>query len=79
MRFQVHKYWHDLLMPVLRQDRPPTVPQAIVLQDQQVLLVKRDNPRFWELPGGGMVPGETPEATVTSTVPAACGGVKTAI
>ena len=46
MRFQFQKYWHDLLMPVLRQDRPPTVPQAIVLQDQQVLLVKRDNPRF---------------------------------
>src|SRR5881628_23101 len=68
MRFQFHKYWHDLLMPVLRQGRPPTVPQAIVLQDQQVLLVKRDNPRFWELPGGGMVPGETPEATVVREV-----------
>ena len=68
MRFQFHKYWHDLLMPVLRQDRPPTVPQAIVLQDQQVLLVKRDNPRFWELPGGGMGPGETPEATVVREV-----------
>ena len=68
MRFQFHKYWHDLLMPVLRQDRPPTVPQAIVLQDQQVLLVKRDNPRFWELPGGGMIPGETPEATIVREV-----------
>ena len=68
MRFQFHKYWHDLLMPVLRQDKPPTVPQAIVLQDQQVLLVKRDNPRFWELPGGGMIPGETPEATVVREV-----------
>src|SRR5712691_7834971 len=68
MHFQFHKYWHDLLMPVLRQDRPPTVPQAIVIQDQQVLLVKRDNPRFWELPGGGMVPGETPEATVVREV-----------
>ena len=68
MRFQFHKYWRDLLMPVLRQDRPPTIPQAIVLQDQQVLLVQRDNPRFWELPGGGMVPGETPEATVVREV-----------
>src|SRR5919204_3295552 len=68
MRFQIHKYWHDLLMPVLRQDRPPTVPQAIVLQGQQVLLVKRDNPRFWELPGGGMAPGESAEETVVREV-----------
>lgn len=68
MRFQLHKYWRDLLVPVLRQDRPPTIPQAIVLQDQQVLLVQRDTPRFWELPGGGMAPGETPEETVVREV-----------
>src|SRR5207245_1794883 len=68
MRFQLHKYWRDLLMPVLRQDQPPTVPQAIVLQDQQVLLVQRDHPRFWELPGGSMAPGETPEETVVREV-----------
>ena len=68
MRFQLHKYWRDLLLPVLRQDQPPTVPQAIVLQDQQVLLVQRDHPRFWELPGGGMAPGETPEETVVREV-----------
>jgi NUDIX domain len=36
MRFKSQKYWHDLLLPVLRQDCPPTIPQAIVLQDQQV-------------------------------------------
>ena len=68
MRFQSQKYWHDLLLPVLRQDRPPTVPQAIVVQDRQVLLVQRHTPRFWELPGGSMVPGETPEATVVREV-----------
>lgn len=68
MRFQFHKYWRDLLVPVLRQDRPPTVPQAIVIQDQQVLLVERDTPRLWELPGGGMAPGETPEETVVREV-----------
>src|SRR5262245_55328788 len=68
MRSQSQKYWHDLLLPVLRQDRPPIVPQAIVLQDQQVLLVQRDTPRFWELPGGSMIPGETPEATVAREV-----------
>ena len=33
----------------------------MILYDQQVLLVKRDNPSLWELPGGGILPGETPE------------------
>jgi ADP-ribose pyrophosphatase YjhB (NUDIX family) len=68
MAFQLRKYWHDLLIPVLRHDHPPTVPQAIVLQDQQVLLVQRDHPRFWELPGGGMAPGESAEETVVREV-----------
>ena len=68
MPFQLHKYWHDLLVPVLRHDSPPTVPQAIVLQGQQVLLVQRDNPRFWELPGGSMAPGETVEQAVVREV-----------
>src|SRR2546428_8556470 len=68
MASQLHKYWHDLLIPVLRHDRPPTVPQAVVLQGEQVLLVQRDNPRFWELPGGGMAPGETAEETVVRAV-----------
>lgn len=68
MAFQLHKYWHDLLSPVLRHDCPPTVPQAIVLQDQQVLLVQRDNPCFWELPGGSMTSGESAEETVVREV-----------
>lgn len=68
MAFQLHKYWHDLLSPVLRHDCPPTVPQAIVLQDQQVLLVQRDTPRFWELPGGSMASGESAEETVVREV-----------
>ena len=68
MAFQLYKYWHDLLSPVLRHDRPPTVPQAIVLQGQQVLLVQRDNPRFWGLPGGGMAPGESAAETVVREV-----------
>ena len=54
MPLQLHTYWHDLLVPVLRHDSPPTVPQAVVLQGQQVLLVKRDSLRFWELPGGNI-------------------------
>lgn len=62
------KYWHDLLKPVLRRDAPPTIPQAIILHEQHVLLVQRDHPRFWELPGGSMVPGETPEEAVQREV-----------
>jgi len=38
------------------------------LQGQQVLLVQRDSPRFWELPGGRMAPGETTEETVLREV-----------
>jgi 8-oxo-dGTP diphosphatase len=68
MPFQLHKYWYDLLSPVLWHDSPPTVPQAIVLQGQQVLLVQRDTPRFWELPGGGMAPGESAEEAVVREV-----------
>jgi len=68
MAFQLHKYWHDLLGPVLRHDRPPIVPQAVVLQDQRVLLVQRHTPRFWELPGGGMAPGENAAQTVVREV-----------
>lgn len=62
------KYWQDLLAPVLRRDTPPTVPQAVVLHEQQVLLVRRDAPYLWELPGGGMAVGESPEATVLREV-----------
>jgi ADP-ribose pyrophosphatase YjhB (NUDIX family) len=40
----------------------------VVLQDRQVLLVQRDSPRFWELPGGGMAPGETTEEAVVREV-----------
>jgi 8-oxo-dGTP diphosphatase len=68
MFLQVRKYWHDLLRPVLYRDTPPTIPQAIVLHAQQVLLVQRDNPRFWELPGGHIAPGETPAEAVLREV-----------
>lgn len=68
MRFHPSKYWHDILAPILRREQAPTIPQAIVLQGEQVLLVQRDNPRLWELPGGSMTLGEAPEQTVLREV-----------
>ncbi|MEO8258785.1 MAG: NUDIX domain-containing protein [Acidobacteriota bacterium] len=32
-----------------------------MLRDREVLLVKRDSPALWELPGGGVLAGETLE------------------
>jgi 8-oxo-dGTP pyrophosphatase MutT (NUDIX family) len=68
MGIQFHKYWYDVLLPIVCREHAPTIPQAVVLQHQQVLLVKRDNPALWELPGGGMLPGESPEETVVREV-----------
>ncbi|MGE3535966.1 MAG: NUDIX hydrolase [Candidatus Tectimicrobiota bacterium] len=68
MPLSLAKYWYDLLLPVLRQERPPVIPQAVILQEQQVLLVQRDSPRFWELPGGSSLPGEAPETAVVREV-----------
>jgi ADP-ribose pyrophosphatase YjhB (NUDIX family) len=58
------KYWYDIVLPILRRDHPPLVPQGVVLRDNQVLLVRRDNPLLWELPGGGVPPGESIEDAV---------------
>ena len=68
MSIQLHKYWRDIVWPIIRRERPPTIPQAVVLHDNQVLLVKRDNPALWELPGGKMLPDEPPEQAVIREV-----------
>ena len=68
MPIKPHKYWRDIILPIVRRDTPPTVPQAVVLENHRVLLVKRDNPALWELPGGGMRPEETPEQAVIREV-----------
>lgn len=45
------------------------IPQAVIFDEAgQVLLVKRTNPRAWEIPGGFMNPGERPEATIAREV-----------
>jgi ADP-ribose pyrophosphatase YjhB (NUDIX family) len=61
MTLRLRKYWSDILKPALAREEPPTIPQAVVLRDRDVLLVKRDSPALWELPGGGIRAGETPE------------------
>jgi 8-oxo-dGTP diphosphatase len=68
MAIRLGKYWSDILWPIISREQPPTIPQAVVLQEQQVLLVKRDNPALWELPGGWMLPGESPEAAIVREV-----------
>ena len=68
MAIKPQKYWRDILVPILHRTQPPIIPQAIVQHQHQVLLVKRDNPMLWELPGGSMLPGETPEETVVREV-----------
>jgi ADP-ribose pyrophosphatase YjhB (NUDIX family) len=64
----LRKYWFDILRPVLARDEPPIVPQAVVLRDRDVLLVKRDSPALWELPGGRPLPGESLEEAVRREV-----------
>jgi 8-oxo-dGTP pyrophosphatase MutT (NUDIX family) len=68
MGIKAWKYWHDIVLPTLTRERPPTIPQAVVMHEHMVLLVLRDNPLLWELPGGNMLPGETPEETVVREV-----------
>jgi 8-oxo-dGTP diphosphatase len=64
----IRKYWSDILEPVLRRATPPVIPQAVILRGEAVLLVKRDSPALWELPGGSMHDGETPEQAVRREV-----------
>ena len=58
--------WWGLVLP--RVSRHLVVAQAIVLGDQGVLLAVRGDLRGWELPGGQVEAGETPEAAVCREV-----------
>ena len=52
----------------------PEIAQAVILrggssdQRQEVLLLLRTSPRAWELPGGAVEPGESPEVAVLREV-----------
>ena len=58
--------WWGLVMPRVRQHL--VVAQAIVVGDEGVLLAVRSDLRGWELSGGQVEPGETPEAAVCREV-----------
>lgn len=58
--------WWGLVLP--RVTKPLVVAQAIVHSDAGVLLAVRGDLRGWELPGGAVEAGETPEAAVCREV-----------
>jgi 8-oxo-dGTP diphosphatase len=61
--------WDFYIRSTLAEQRTRhTVVQAVVLQDDQVLLIKRVSPRVWELPGGGIEEGETPAVAIVREV-----------
>jgi ADP-ribose pyrophosphatase YjhB (NUDIX family) len=68
MALRFLKYWTDLIKPALLGKTIPIIPQAVVLRHEEILLVKRDNPQLWELPGGGVLSGETIEDAVRREV-----------
>jgi 8-oxo-dGTP diphosphatase len=54
--------WHGLVSPRVGNGEPIAVSQAVILSEQRVLLAVRRDLRGWELPGGHLQPGESPEA-----------------
>ncbi|GAB4566101.1 MAG: hypothetical protein Kow0047_17240 [Anaerolineae bacterium] len=69
LREWLHTLWRFYIQPTLfQQTRRHVVVQGVVISEGRVLLVKRTSPRAWELPGGGMDPGETPDAAVVREV-----------
>ncbi|MDW8098485.1 MAG: NUDIX domain-containing protein [Anaerolineae bacterium] len=61
--------WDFYIRSTLTEQRTRrVVAQAVVLQGDQVLLIKRASPRVWELPGGSIEKGETPAAAIVREV-----------
>jgi 8-oxo-dGTP diphosphatase len=53
--------WHGLVSPRVGEPEPVAVSQAILLDGDRILLAVRRDLRGWELPGGHLMPGESPE------------------
>lgn len=74
MRRRTLRLLYDLVprVPLYGGKGGPVIPQAVVVRPapggQEVLLILRTSPRAWELPGGAIEAGETPEETVVREV-----------
>jgi len=53
--------WHGLVSPRVGRRESVAVSQAIILSEGRVLLAVRRDLRGWELPGGHLQAGESPE------------------
>jgi len=53
--------WHGLVSPRVGNRELVAVSQAVILSEQRVLLAVRRDLRGWELPGGHLMAGESPE------------------
>lgn len=53
--------WHGLVSPRVGNREPVAVSQAVIFSENQVLLAVRRDLRGWELPGGHLQSGESPE------------------
>ena len=53
--------WRGLVSPRVGKREPVAVSQAVILSEHRVLLAVRRDLRGWELPGGHLMTGESPE------------------
>jgi len=60
--------WHGLVSPRFGERGPVAVSQAVILSEREVLLAIRRDLRGWELPGGHVKAGETPEEALIREV-----------
>ncbi len=56
--------WNGLVSPRLGYRDPIAIAQAVIVREGRVLLAVRRDLRGWELPGGHLQPGESPEAAL---------------
>lgn len=60
--------WGGLVSPRLGYRDPVAIAQAVILCERRVLLAVRRDLRGWELPGGHLKVGESPEAALMREV-----------
>jgi len=60
--------WNGLVSPRLGYRDPVAIAQAVIIRERSVLLAVRRDLRGWELPGGHLKPGESPEAALAREI-----------